>query len=95
MKLNCDDINSICGDEVESFLANLDSSAETKLTTGHTLRYDEHDGEWIWSRDGCCGPAAEMLYLETTRLSTSIDDDLPVDDYRRAVAAAIQRLVVG
>lgn len=91
MKLNCDEINSICSDVVRSFLNDLDDSVE--LTTGHTLSYDEQNREWLWFKGGCAGSAAELLHLEATKLSCSIDDAMPPDDYKRSVAAAVENLV--
>lgn len=94
MKLNCDEINSLCGDVVNEFLSGLDESVETKLTTGHSLSYDERNSEWSWIKNGCAGPAGELLYLEATKLSCELDDSMPAADYRRAVATAVQNLVL-
>ena len=72
--MTCDEINSLCGDAVSEFLATLDSSAETKLTTGQKLVYDEDNHEWSWVKDWFAGPASELLYLEATRLSCDMED---------------------
>ena len=87
--MTLDEINELCGDAVSEFLATLDSSAETKLTTGHTLVCDEDNSEWSWVKGGFAGPSSEFLYLEATRLSCVMEDVT-----KQSVLDALNSLVV-